>query len=86
MEIRKKVDMPFFQRILDGKKKFEIRLADFECNKGDILILEEWDPETKQLTGRSIRKEAAYVLKTNDLKFWKRENIEKYGFQVIQLE
>lgn len=85
MEIRKKVDMPFFQKILEGKKKFELRLADFECNEGDILILEEWNPETKEHTGRSLKKKVGYVLKTKDCDFWSDEDIKKHGFQVIQL-
>ena len=86
MEIKKKVWPEYFQKILDGKKKFELRLADFECNKGDILVLEEWNPETKEYTGRSIKKNVEYVIKTKDTKFWSKEDIEKYGFQIIQLE
>ncbi|HLC55686.1 MAG TPA: DUF3850 domain-containing protein, partial [Candidatus Nanoarchaeia archaeon] len=44
MKIEKKVWPEFFQEILDGNKTFELRLNDFECNQGDILILKEWDP------------------------------------------
>lgn len=42
--VDKKVWPEFFQLILDGKKKFELRLADFECRPGDVLRLCEWDP------------------------------------------
>lgn len=86
MEIRKKIWPEYFQAVLDGKKKFELRLADFECNKGDTLILEEWDPKTKEYTGRKIIKKVGYIIKTkNASKFWSKEDINKYGLQIIQL-
>lgn len=84
MKIEKKVWPEYFQEILVGNKKFELRLNDFKCSKGDILILKEWDPKTKNYTGRVIEKEVKYVIKTKDSdKFWSKEDIEKYGFQVI---
>lgn len=49
MIIEKKVWPEWFQKILDGVKTFEVRLADFECNSGDILVLKEWSPETKNI-------------------------------------
>jgi hypothetical protein len=86
MLIKKKCDKEFFQKILDGEKNFEVRLADFECKPGDILLLEEWDPETRKLTGRKLEKKATFVLKTKELKFFSKEDIAKYGFQVIGLK
>ena len=47
------------------KKRFELKLADFRVKEGDILVLEEWNPEKKQYTGRKITKKANYVLKFN---------------------
>lgn len=38
VKIEKKVLPKYFQTILDGKKNYELRLTDFECNEGDILI------------------------------------------------
>ena len=83
MKIEKKVWPEYFQKIIDGKKNFEIRLADFECKEGDILVLKEWDPETKEYSGREIEKEVGYVSKVNGFKFWKKEDIDKFGIQVI---
>jgi hypothetical protein len=83
MRIEKKTWPEFFQAILDGRKTFELRLADFDCKPGDVLVLREWDPKTKTYTGRTIEKAVAYVLKTKDVKFWPKEEVEKYGFQVI---
>lgn len=69
MKIEKKVWPEFFNAILAGKKTFELRLADFECKPDDTLILKEWDPGTKQYTGRAIEKKVAYSLKTKDIRF-----------------
>ncbi len=81
--IHKKVWPKYFQAILDGKKTYELRLADFECHEGDTLILQEWNPETKTYTGREITKIVTYVGKTKDLDFWSKEDIARYGYQII---
>ena len=83
MNIEKKVWPEYFQKIVDGVKTYELRLADFECKPGDILILKEWNPKTKEYTGRSIKKTVTYVGKTKDQLFWPKEEVEKYGFQII---
>lgn len=86
MKIEKKVWPEYFQKILDGKKKYELRLADWECSEGDLLLLKEWNPETKEYTGREIGKTITYILKTNDINFWPKEDVEKYGYQIISFE
>lgn len=67
--IKKKVGPEYFEKILSGQKKFELRLADFDVVEGDTLLLEEWDPKTKDYTGRSVEKNATFVIKTKDLPF-----------------
>ncbi|HVY01510.1 MAG TPA: DUF3850 domain-containing protein [Candidatus Nanoarchaeia archaeon] len=86
MEIEKKTTKEYFDLIKTGKKKFDVRLADWECREGDILILKEWDPKNKTYTGREIRKKVGFVLKTKNLNFFDKKNIDKYGFQVISLD
>lgn len=83
MVIEKKVWPKFFEKILSGDKTFELRLADWECNVGDTLMLREWDPETKEYTGRKVGRKVTYVIKTKDQKFWSKEEVEKYGLQII---
>lgn len=83
MRIEKKIHPPYFQKILSGEKNFELRLADFSCKPGDILVLKEYNPKTKKFSGRVLEKEVTYVLKTKDISFWPKEDVEKYGFQVI---
>jgi len=86
MKIEKKVWPEYFQKILEGKKTYELRLADWECKEGDILILKEFDPETQQYTGRTIEKQVTYVGKTKNMNFFTKEDIEKHGFQVISFK
>ncbi|HPO75467.1 MAG TPA: DUF3850 domain-containing protein [Candidatus Pacearchaeota archaeon] len=50
--IKKKILPKYFDLVKSGKKKFELRLADFKIKEGDVLILEEWDPKKKEYTGR----------------------------------
>lgn len=82
--IRKKIWPEFFKQIQDGKKRFELRLADFDIKEGDTLILEEWDPETKQYTGRKIEKRVNFVLKFDLDDFGQKKEIEEKGLYVIQ--
>lgn len=42
-----KTVQPFFTEVKEGKKKFELRKNDRDFKVGDILILEEYDPEDK---------------------------------------
>ena len=53
-KVRKKIWPKWFKIMKAKKKNVELRLADFNIKKGDILILEEWDPKKKEYTGRSI--------------------------------
>lgn len=72
---------------MTGEKNFELRLNDFICKKGDILLLEEWDPKTKNYTGRTLSKKVSYVAKFKiDKLFWPKEEIEKKGIQIIALK
>ncbi|MBI3573264.1 MAG: DUF3850 domain-containing protein [Candidatus Kerfeldbacteria bacterium] len=83
MKIEKKVWPEYFQAISDGRKTYELRLADFSCSPGDTLVLKEWDPKTKQYTGRRREKEVTYVSKTKDVRLWSPEDIEEFGYQII---
>ena len=83
-KIEKKTWPELFNKVAGGEKKFDVRLNDFKCKTGDILVLREWDPKTKNYTGRSIEKKVTFVLKTKDIeKFWKKSDIKKCGYQVI---
>lgn len=89
-QIIKKVLPEYFQDIIDGKKKYELRLNDFEIEPGDTLILEEWtsaDPKNRQATGRRLEKMVSYLrkFKFQDL-WWSKDDIEEKGIQIISFE
>ena len=83
MRIEKKLWPEYFEMILNGTKKYELRLANWKCEVGDIIVLMEWNPEIKEYTGRKIEKEVTCVSKTKDVSLWKPEEVEKHGFQII---
>jgi len=84
--IKKKIWPEYFDLVSSGKKKFEIRLADFDIAEGDTLLLEEWDPKTKEYTGRIIDKKAGYVAKFKLNAFGQEKEIKEKGIQIISLE
>ena len=85
MEIIKKIYSESFENISSGKKKFELRLADEKYNIGDILVLKEIDSDRK-FTGREIKKKISYIARTKDCNYWPQDDMNKYGFIIIQLE
>jgi len=60
-------------------------VADFDIEEGDILVLEEWNPQIKEYTGRKIEKKVDYILKLQLDDFGQKEEIEKNGLVMIQL-
>jgi len=86
MRIEKKIWPEFFDKVQSGEKSFDVRLADWECKPGDVLVLKEWDPKTKKYTGRVLEKTVTYVSKTKDFKFFTKQEVDKFGYQVIALK
>ncbi|MCX6738081.1 MAG: DUF3850 domain-containing protein [Candidatus Parcubacteria bacterium] len=84
--IKKKTWPEDFELISQGIKKYELRVADFDIQEGDTIILEEWNPETKEYTGRNIEKKVGYMKKFSLDDFGQKEEIEKHGLYIIQLE
>ena len=80
----------YFQDIIEGKKKYEIRLNDFDIEPGDILVLEEWttaDHTTRQATGRVLEKEVTYIRKFKLQDLWfSEEDIYEKGIQIISFD
>lgn len=85
--IKKKIWPEYFEAVQGGKKKFELRLNDFDIKEGDILLLQEWNPETKSYSGREIEKKVTFVGKWKlDELFWPEEEIKEKGILIISLE
>ena len=79
------VIVELFEKVLSGKKKFDLRLDDMEIEEGDILVLKEIDSE-RNFTGREIEKQITFVVRTKDLDYWSEEEKNKKGFVVMSLE
>jgi len=86
MEVKKKSWPENFNKILSGEKNTDIRLADFKLNKGDVLVFEEYNPKTKEYTGRVIKKKIKNIAKFNPAEIYPSEDIKKFGFWEIELE
>lgn len=75
-----KVVPEYFEALAEGKKGFEIRKDDRDYKEGDNLVLEEYNPEKREYTGRCLTRKIIYVLR----------NAEPYGlregFCILQIE
>lgn len=86
MRIEKRVRSKYFKDVLEGRKGFEVRLADFRCKPGDVLVLKEQDISGNRLTGRKIECEVLYKFNTkNMLKFHTKKEIDKHGLVVLAI-
>jgi hypothetical protein len=63
MNIEKKIWPENFEKIINEGKNFELRLADFDIQEGDNLILKEYNPNLKNYTGRMMVRTAYAVCK-----------------------
>jgi hypothetical protein len=82
----KKIRPEIFEKLQNGEFHFDVRLADFKCNRGDTINYREWDPETNSYTGREVVREVTHCLSTKELDYWTNEEIAQYGFNVIRLK
>jgi len=94
MNIEKKLWPENFEKIESGEKDFELRLADFEISEGDNLILKEFNPKTKEYTGRIMTKLVKCIFKydaedidiNDDFGLYENytsEQLNKYGYYWI---
>lgn len=65
MEHELKIYPKYFEDVISGKKKFEIRKNDRKFAIGDVLILKEWD--NIKYSGRLVRAEVIYLLSDNSI-------------------
>lgn len=52
----------YYKEVIAGNKTFEIRLNDRNFCVGDIVTLNEFDPDKKQYTGEKLQVVITYVL------------------------
>lgn len=56
-----KIHPTYFQEVINGNKTFEIRKNDRDYSVGDVLFLNEYDPDKKIYTGRRTRVKITYI-------------------------
>ena len=54
-----------FWPLATGVKKHDLRINDRDYRVGDTLVLREWDPETGEYSGQSIRRRITYITDRN---------------------
>ena len=69
----------YYKAIYDDRKKFEVRKDDRNFQVGDTLDLQEYDPEIKAYSGRSMRVKVIYKLPGGDFGI-------KKGYCVLGIE
>lgn len=83
--IVKKTYSEYFEMVKSGLKTFDLRVADFNVEPGDILELVEIDQQ-KKLTGRKLRKKVGAVMHTKITESWYRpDDVSKNGYVVMSL-
>ncbi len=82
--ISKKTWPHFFQLMVDGHKNTDLRLADFDIEKGDVIIFQEWDPQTESYTGRELSRIVYNVNHVNLDRFHTLDEIETFGHFIIE--
>ena len=58
-----KTVQPYFESLWLGEKNFECRKDDRGFKEGDLLVLEEYKPETKEYTNRKVCATISYILR-----------------------
>ena len=58
----------FFEQVESGRKNFEIRnTKDRNFQEHDFLILQEWNPDTEQYTGRELERIITYIYNGDEI-------------------
>ncbi len=52
----------YFKKLISGEKTFEIRKNDRNFQVGDILELQEWNPDNLEYTGKSTKRIVTYII------------------------
>jgi hypothetical protein len=52
----------YYNAVNDGIKNFDVRNNDRNYKTGDMILLREWDPDTKKYTGRLLLRKISFIL------------------------
>lgn len=68
----------YFRWVEDGHKSFEVRRYDRNYQPGQTLLLREWDPGSKEYTGRQAERKISFMMTGGKFGI-------KSGFCILQL-
>jgi hypothetical protein len=85
MTLNQKIEKEYFDRIAAGEKR-ELRLAGDAVHEGDTVILEEWDHDTHEYTGRKVETVVTAVRPIPAAAGWSAEKGAGERLQVVQFE
>lgn len=57
----------YFGAVESGDKLHEIRVNDRNYDEGDILYLEEWDPESRKYTGNATTRIVSHITRFSEM-------------------
>jgi len=83
MKYELKITPRYFELIRSGRKTFEVRLGDRNFQKGDTLVLHEFDSGQGIFTGKKLEVEVKE--RPVSINFWTAEQIERYGIVAMQI-
>ena len=73
-----KIDTKYFGDVAKRRKTFEVRKNDRAYKAGDLLVINEYDREIEEYTGRYIDASITYIL--DDQEYL------RYGYVILALE
>ena len=73
---------PWFNDVVSGLKRFEIRLNDRNFQVGDTLLLMEYDTDTQSYTGKEIKKLISGIYESPKIK---HKDSLKPGYVVLDI-
>ena len=73
-----KIDTKYFSDVAKRRKTFEVRKNDRAYKVGDLLVINEYDREIEEYTGRYIDASITYIL--DDQEYL------RYGYVILALE
>ena len=85
----KTIDKKIWPDIFDTDKylTLDFRLSDFDLEVGDKIRFREWDPKTKEYTGREYFKTVMQAIKCESpTRYWTPEEMEKHGMYLLEWE
>jgi Domain of unknown function (DUF3850) len=85
MTLNQKIEKEYFDRIADGEKR-DLRLAGDAVHEGDTMILEEWNHDAHEYTGRKVETVVTAVRTIPAATDRSAEEGAGEGLQVVQFE